>query len=317
MSLSHPIKVAAMRTGLSPHVIRAWEKRYGVVEPSRSHKNRRLYSDEEIERLKLLNLATQAGHSIGNICGLSVDQLRSLIPAASINGHHASVEPPKAAQPDVILQKAMDSIAQFDESGLDDCLNQSAMRLGIQGMLHQFVVPLTQRIGTAWEEGRISVAHEHFASAKIRSFLCESIRPYAADASAPTLVSATPSSQLHELGAVIVTVAAANRGWRVVYLGCSLPAMEIAGAVLQNRASALALSLVYPEDDPKLAQELLAIRRHIGPDVAILAGGRAAPAYREPLSQIQARVAGSLGDFCSQLDAVRSDIRKRGDVTPS
>ena len=73
---------------------------------------------------------------------------------------------------------------------------------------------------------------------------------------APVLVVATPSGQLHELGALLVGAAAANLGWHVTYLGASLPAAEIAGAALQNRARAVALSLVYPEDDPTLEDEL-------------------------------------------------------------
>lgn len=305
MSLCHPIKVAAKKSGLTPHVIRAWEKRYGVVAPNRSCKNRRLYCEDEIERLRLLNLVTQAGHSIGNVCSLSVEDLQSLIANLPSKPAGEAGSPVPTSSCDLIEQ-AMQSIAAFDEAGLDQCLTQSALKLGTQGMLHHLVVPLTREIGQAWEQGRIKIAHEHFASAKIRSFLCESVRPFAADPSAPALVSATPTGQLHELGAVIVTVAAANRGWRVVYLGCSLPAMEICGAVLQNRARAVALSLVYPEDDAQIHQELQTIRRHLGPDIAILAGGRAAAAYSATLKGINAQIAGCLTDFCQQLDAVRA-----------
>ena len=67
----YSIKVVARRTGLSPHVIRAWERRYGAVEPERSATGRRLYSDTEIERLQALERATRAGHSIGQIAQLS------------------------------------------------------------------------------------------------------------------------------------------------------------------------------------------------------------------------------------------------------
>jgi DNA-binding transcriptional MerR regulator len=75
----HSIKAVSRRTGLSPHVIRIWEKRYGAVEPRRTSTNRRLYSDAEIERLNSLRLATAAGHSIGNIATLPLRQLNSLV----------------------------------------------------------------------------------------------------------------------------------------------------------------------------------------------------------------------------------------------
>ena len=65
--VQHSIKVAARRCGLSTHVIRVWEKRYDAVSPDRTDTNRRLYSEQEIERLKLLRAATLSGHSIGNV----------------------------------------------------------------------------------------------------------------------------------------------------------------------------------------------------------------------------------------------------------
>jgi methylmalonyl-CoA mutase cobalamin-binding domain/chain len=123
--------------------------------------------------------------------------------------------------------------------------------------------------------------------------------------SAPGLVVATPAGQLHELGAVMVAAAAANLGWRVTYLGTSLPAAEIAGAALQNRARAVALSLVYPEDDPQLPQELEALRRFLPADMQIVTGGRAAPSYGEVLHHIGAAISLDLDEFSRLLDGMR------------
>ncbi|MBM3756002.1 MAG: cobalamin B12-binding domain-containing protein [Acidobacteria bacterium] len=81
-----------------------------------------------------------------------------------------------------------------------------------------------------------------------------------------------PPGQLHELGALLAGAAAANLGWHVTYLGPSLPAAEIVGAARQNHARAVALSLVYPEDDPRLAVELAALRQSLPPEIALLAG---------------------------------------------
>ncbi len=72
------IKTASLRTGLSAHVIRMWERRYRAVEPSRTRTRRRLYSDEEIERLSVLRDLTKAGHSIGNVARLPTGKLRAL-----------------------------------------------------------------------------------------------------------------------------------------------------------------------------------------------------------------------------------------------
>src|SRR6187455_2962557 len=95
--IQHSIKVAAKRCGLSTHVIRIWEKRYDAVSPNRTDSNRRLYCEDEIERLNLLRLATVAGHSIGNIARLSTDKLKTLVPPSAPEAAIASRQPTTSA----------------------------------------------------------------------------------------------------------------------------------------------------------------------------------------------------------------------------
>ena len=76
--MHHSINIAAKRSGLTPHVIRVWEKRYNAVTPVRTETNRRQYSDEDIKRLALLREATLGGHKISNIASLPKDTLKSL-----------------------------------------------------------------------------------------------------------------------------------------------------------------------------------------------------------------------------------------------
>jgi methylmalonyl-CoA mutase cobalamin-binding subunit len=122
------------------------------------------------------------------------------------------------------------------------------------------------------------------------------------------IVVATPTGQIHELGALLVGAAAANLGWHVTYLGASLPAAEIAGVARQNRARAVALSLVYPEDDPRLEGELTRLRESLPPEVMLLVGGRAMPAYREVLKKIGATQVTDLSQLCSTLDELRKPV---------
>ena len=122
---------------------------------------------------------------------------------------------------------------------------------------------------------------------------------------APALVVATPAGQVHELGALLVGATAANLGWQVIYLGASLPAAEIAGAARQRRARAVALSLVYPEDDPKLEGELSRLRESLPTEVPLLVGGRASLAYREHLEKIGAITMENLTHLGLTLDTLR------------
>ena len=304
------IKVVSRRTGLSAHVIRIWEKRYGAVEPARTGTNRRLYSEAQIERLELLRDITRAGHSIGLVAKLPTEQLRKL--AAEGARQEGGVSPvlPKRAGAEPLLDECLAAVEALDSNRLEAALKQAATVLGGQGLLRKVIAPLAQGIGELWRDGSITAAHEHFASAVIRIFLGHATKPFASAEGAPVLVVATPTGQLHELGALLVGAAASNLGWHVTYLGASLPAAEIAGAAQQNRARAVALSLVYPEDDPRLEEELARLREMLPSGTVVLAGGMAMPAYRDALVKIGALQIKDLAELGSVLDSLRKPSRK-------
>lgn len=312
----HSIKAVALQTGLSTHVIRVWEKRYGAVRPVRSESNRRVYSSSEVRRLELLRRATELGHSIGNIARLAPESLAKLLenqPPASnegttvskptssgSNGSNGGIDTHK------LLETCMVHIRNLDHLGLEQVLVTAMVSLGHQGLLQRLVAPLAFRIGEEWRLGDLKVAHEHFASAVIRTFLWSASRPFSPSDSSPNLIVATPSGQHHELGAVMVAAVARNRGWHVTYLGTCLPAAEIAGAAIQNGSKAVLLSVVYPEDDANLPAELRNLRKLLPNEVKILVGGRASVGYSECLAEIGAVVMGDLQTLYPSLDAIRS-----------
>ena len=282
----HAIKVVARRTGLSAHVIRIWEKRYGAVQPERTDTNRRLYSEEQIERLSLLRDITQAGHSIGHVAKLPLAKLKALAAEATGAPNQSTHSRTRTTATPTFLEECVEAVKTLNSLALEDSLKRAAIALGSQGLLQRVVAPLAQTIGELWRDGTITAAHEHFASAVIRIFLGHAAKPFAGAEAAPVMVVATPSGQLHELGALLVGAAAANLGWHVTYLGASLPAAEIVGAARQNRARVVALSLVYPEDDSRLEGELTRLRELLPAEVVVLVGGRAMPAYRGVLDKI-------------------------------
>lgn len=306
----HVIKSVVRRTGLTAHVIRIWEKRYQAVRPQRTGTNRRLYSDEQIERLSLLRALTRAGNSIGPIARLPTDKLRKLAAETQPTDSRGFSATAGLTGKSSFLDESIAAVAKLDSRALEDALKRAAMELGAQGLLQRVIAPLAQIIGELWRDGSITAAHEHFASAVIRVFLGHAAKPFAASDSAPVLVVATPVGQIHELGALLVGAAASNLGWHVTYLGASLPAAEIAGAARQNQARAVALSLVYPEDDPRLEAEMLRLRDALPREVTLLVGGRAMPAYREALEKIGALQIKDLPHFCSTLDELRKPHKK-------
>ena len=295
----YSIAVAARRSGLSQHVIRAWEKRYGVITPLRSDTRRRLYTDEDIERLQLLRRATQAGHTIGNIASLSTESLRPLAAEATTD--------PAAQSPDTaetLLAAAADAVKALDSAKLERLLQTGLVTLGRGLITLRVIVPLIQHVGSEWERGTLRVAHEHCATSVIRTLLGNFVHAHSDTVNAPVLIVTTPPGQLHELGALIAGAAASDRGWKVVYLGPSLPPEEIAGAFHQCKADALALSIIYPADDPGLPAQLRSIR-HLLPDAPIIVGGNAASGYSGALGDIGATVCNDIPEIVRSLEAVR------------
>lgn len=304
--LRHTVRSVALRTGLSPHVIRVWERRYGTVTPSRSSGNQRLYTEADVERLALLKQVTDRGHSISRVTALPTEQLSLLV---SAEDRSTMIRTEAGGSIAGLLETAFQAVADMDAAGLERVLEQGALRLGQIGLLAQVVAPLVGRIGEAWREGHLKVVHEHIASAVIRTYLCQAARPHTLHPSAPVLLVTTPAGQLHELGAALVAAAATSHGWRVTYAAPALPAEEIAAAAIHHGVFAVALSLVHPEDDPMLPAELRRLRRLLPQAVHLLVGGRAAGAYRSVLVEIGAAEIATLEDLTAALGQLRQGLR--------
>jgi len=303
--------MVARLSGLSPYVLRIWEQRYRAVEPRRTVTNRRLYSARDVERLNLLREVTQAGYNIGQVATLPADKLRQL--AATSGVASARDESPKrgrAPSTNGFRDACVAAVRALDARAFEETLRRAATALGGVGVLQRVVAPMAQTLGDLWREGALTAAHEHFASAALRVWLGNAARPFGAVDEAPVLAVATPAGQVHELGALLAGATAAHLGWQVTYLGASLPAAEIAGAAVRKRARAVALSLVYPEDDARLPGELTRLREALSAAMTLLVGGRAAPAYREVLERIGAVIIEDLPQLGLTLDGLRKPSRR-------
>ena len=299
------MKAVSQRTGLSPHVLRVWERRYGAVTPERSDTNRRLYTEDEIRRLGYLAQLCESGHTISHVAKLSTPELASLCTELPAQPRPAPSAPSRDAV-DALLDEAWSCIEDMDSQSLHEVLDRAAVSLGLSTFSIRLIVPLVERVGHAWETGEISPAEEHSASAVIKEVLLAASRPYAQPSGAPNLTVATPAGQLHELGAVLVVALARRAGWNVSYLGASLPSSEIARAAISSDSRAVALSIVYPLDDPELGDELRSLRKVLPENIEILVGGRASTAYQQALEEISAQVPTSLESLAEELSRLRT-----------
>jgi DNA-binding transcriptional MerR regulator/methylmalonyl-CoA mutase cobalamin-binding subunit len=305
----HPIQVVARRTGLSTDVIRVWERRYAAVTPKRSSTQRRLYSDADVERLLLLRQVTHAGRRIGDVAKLSDQELSSLI--ADDRASQAGRDLQPASMPQERLARryyaaCLKAIQQFDPLALEATLSQASVDVTVPVLLNQILGPLLHELGERWQQGHLRVCQEHMATAQIRSFLGGLLSTSSTRRNGPVIIVATPVGQDHELGALMVAVTAASEGWTALHLGPNTPATEIAAAVAAAKARAVALSIMYPCDDPRLPDELRRLRRQLAAGATLIAGGAAASCYANVLKEIGAVQLSTLSDLRHALQDMRS-----------
>ncbi|GAB1372051.1 hypothetical protein MASR1M45_21130 [Candidatus Kapaibacterium sp.] len=261
-ALKYSIDLTSKKTGLSKNIIRAWENRFNILTPDRTETNRRLYSDKDIEKLKLLAEATRAGHKIGNIHSLSNDELRKLI--------YSDGEIPSLLNDDA--QKVIiDSIKKFDEATLRKKIGDFLVNNSKPGFIFNFMIPLVEKIGNMWKSGELRISHEHFATSIITSILIRMREIESRDNLARRIIVCTPSGQRHETGALIASVLLASMRWVPIYLGVDLPAEEIAFAAKATNANAVAMSVIFPSNESMLLTEIEKLSTYL-PDGLIIIG---------------------------------------------
>ncbi len=302
----HPMAVVARRTGLSPDVIRAWERRHRAVEPARTRGNQRLYSDRDVERLMLIRQALEAGWQIGHVASLRDEKIRALLGKAGVRPPTAAKLPDSTRRsPDDLLAHCLEAIARLDAPQLQSHLDEAAVELGRIEMLDRVLVPLFHQVGDACSSGQLRIASEHLASAVAGRFL-ESLQGASPIGDgAPGIIVTTPAFQQHHLGALLVAATARMEGWRATYLGPNLPAEEIAAAARMRQAKVVALSIAYPGNDPNLSAELERLGRQLRGTAEIIVGGSAARSYQVVLDSVGARCLDDLAGLRAYLKAAR------------
>lgn len=286
------MRVVLRRTGLSPDLLRAWERRYGVVSPGRTGGRQRLYSEADVERLALLRRTTLYGHAISQIAELSNEELERLLATTPVEerpGPPASGDEAVAA-----VTRSLEAIGWMEGATLDAVLRQAALSLGPLRFAEAVLAPLVREVGERWHRGELRIVQEHLATSVIAGVVGSLMAFSRAAPGGPTLVSATTSGQQHELGAMMAAVIAGSLGWKPVFLGADLPGEEIALAADRLEARAVALSLVFPIEDPAIERDLTALATAGAGKIAIYAGGPTADHHHALLERLGIRRLDSL-----------------------
>jgi MerR family transcriptional regulator, light-induced transcriptional regulator len=269
----YTIKEAALRTGLTEPVLRAWERRYGVVAPSRTAGGYRLYDEAALRRLRSMRRLIEDGWSA------------SAAAAAIIAGTHQATgdgrEPAangRASELATALVEQLVSAAEaLDSARIEAVLDDMFAAGTFERVVEDFVIPSLRALGDAWAAGRVAVAGEHVASNAVLRRLAASFQASGPgrDRGRPVLVGMPPGAR-HELGGLIFATALRRNGIPVTYLGADLPLDDWIAAVERTDARAVVIGAVMPADTAAARSVAIGLRAARG-ELIIAFGGAAAP----------------------------------------
>ena len=289
---AYPVKTVARLTGLSADIIRAWERRYGVVAPVRGPRGARLYSADDVAHLQLLSRAVAAGRAIGDVAVLDRSTLSALVDDAR------PPAPERATPPGV--DRFVDDLRQCDAAALDQHLGEALVALGPREFVRQVAAPLLVVVGERWEAGALSIAEEHLLSATLRGLLSSLMR-VVNRGRGPLVVLATPSGERHEMGLLLVGLLTLDSGMRVHYLGTDLPASEVVDAARRSGAAVVGLSLVDGANAEHAAAQVTEIERGLPAGTELWLGGGIAATVRARLGATRALAVGDMDSLEHEL----------------
>jgi DNA-binding transcriptional MerR regulator len=219
----------ARRTSLSPEVLRAWERRYGLLRPERTQGGYRLYSEDDAERVLRMQELISNGIAPAEAARLALDD-----PAPAAAGGDPGAE----------LRTALDS---FDDAGAHRAFDRLLARLSVEAVLGDAVLPLLHELGERWERGEASVAQEHFASHFLRGRLLGLARGWDRGVGPRAVLACVPGEQ-HDLPLIVFGIALREHGWRVTFLGADVPVVTLSRTAdaLEPRAVVVSATRAAP-----------------------------------------------------------------------
>lgn len=271
------------RTGVSAELLRAWERRYGLLHPTRTGGGFRLYSPADERRVSLMRSHLQQGMSAAEAARLT------LIEA---DGGTRDDDEPVLRRRAQELRQALDD---FDEGSVQGALDSVLAEFSTETVLTDLVLPYLHELGERWASGEASVGQEHFASQLIRGRLLGLARGWDRGSGPRALLACAPGEQ-HDLGLIAFGVALRARGWRITYLGPDTPLETLAESARSLGPLAIVISSVSPD---RLSRSEAELRRLAGIAHVWLAG----PGASEALAK-KTRAAFLDGDPVAAADRV-------------
>ncbi len=270
----YTIKEASQRTGVSVALLRAWERRYGIVAPARTEAGYRLYDGEAIARLRAMRALVDRGWSPRQAA-------ERVIAAAPVELDALTTEPStedrSSSDPVVAFVQAA---ARIDSAAIEQALDEIFAGGSFERVVEERLYPALAALGDAWADGRVDVAGEHAAAAAVlrRLGMAFEAAGNASRADRPILVGLPPDAR-HEVAALAFATAARRAGLPVIYLGADVPAASWIEAVRLTGARAVVLGVAL-EQDVTAAERVVTALGESSSKVVIAVGGRRSESVR-------------------------------------
>ncbi len=269
--VQYPIRAVANLTGLSIDTLRAWERRYQAVTPVRG-KRGRAYGEGHIRRLILLRDAVARGHAIGQVARLRDSELEKLLlgpdTVAAITEQSRAKHPVSDA-----LYPVVSAIESFDYATANFHLGRLATLLPVDRLVNEVVFPVMKLVGDRWHDGTLTIAQEHMTSSILRNLLGGLVRLSTSSVPSQRILFATPSGEMHEFGILAAAMLAVAGGFEALYLGSSLPALEIVAAAERTSPQVVVVGVKASEPTRATVEELRLLAAKLPKTAELWLGG--------------------------------------------
>lgn len=257
----YTIGTVSKLTGVGAITLRAWERRYGLIQPVRKESGHRLFTRAHIDQINRITALTQQGMRISQIRPemLEVDPVSDSEEDAD---HNAWKE---------YLNGMIAAIISFDEERLEEIYNEALSLYPISLITSKLLTPLLIELGLRWETGAGRIAEEHFFAFYIRNKLGSRYHHQSRSNSGPLILVAGLPGEHHEIGLLLFSLAALESGYRVLALGANMPLNELSLIAQTTHCSAIVLSGAVEPSDSVLSQSLPDLVRDS--PVPVLVGG--------------------------------------------
>ena len=301
----HPIQIVSRRTGLSADVIRAWERRYKAVKPSRSSNGRRLYSDNDVKKLMLLQRIISGGRRIGDIAKLNIKTLEDLVESdesATVIKSSLANRPSTGSVMES-FDGCIEAIGELDANKLINLFEVAYQELGPVFLLEDLFAPLVQHVRDECRLGTFRQSQEKFVVELMQSFLLMNSTKSNKSLNSKILII-SPISHNDNLSMLRLSLVCEDSDWMPVYIGTSISADEILFSYEQGRCDLLMVVIDPNGSQQFLPNELRKIRSLIKDD-EILIFGETIPSYQDVIKETNFTVINNIGELRLALDRLK------------